>query len=68
MLGVSNRPKEPRDFLKAQSDQELSGLLGTNDIFNDPLLAQGDPVEELQSASSLVVVAPGDVSLLDKMK
>jgi hypothetical protein len=41
MLGVSNRPKEPRDFLKAQSDQELSGLLGTNDIFNDPLLAQG---------------------------
>jgi hypothetical protein len=68
MLDVSNRPKEPRDFLKAQNDQELSGLLGTNDIFNDPLLAQGDPVEELQSASSLVVVAPGDVSLLDKMK
>ena len=65
MLGVSNRPKEPRDFLKAQSDQELSGLLGTNDIFNDPLLAQGDPVEELQSriepdcSSSRRRVAPG---------
>ena len=47
MLDVGDRPKEPGDFLKAENDRELSGLLGTNDILDDPNLAQGDPVEEL---------------------
>jgi hypothetical protein len=68
MFDMRDRPKEPCDFLEAQNDREFSGLLGANDIFDNPLLAHGDAVEELQSASSLVVVAPGDVPLLNEMK
>ena len=68
MLDVGDRFKELSDFLKAEDDRELSGLLGTNDLVDDPIAAQGDPVKELQGASSLVVIAPGDVSLLDEMQ
>ena len=52
--------EEPDQLVGAQDDGELLRLLGTDDVLDDPILAQGDAVEELQGAAGLVVVAPGE--------
>ena len=58
--------EELRDLVGAEDDGELLRLLGADDAVQDPLLAEGDLVEEPQGGEGLVVIAPGDVLLLDE--
>ena len=64
-----------RPVIASKNCATSSGLKTTGSFFcflgettpsSDPLLAEGDTVEEPQGGNGLVVIAPGDVLLLDE--
>ena len=68
VLEADDGREEPGDLVGAEDDGELLGLLGAGDALQDPVRAEGDLVEEPQGGDGLVVVAPGDVLLLDEVE
>ena len=67
-MGFSQRVEEACHLVLAEDDGELLGRLGAGDLFDDPLPAQGDAVEELEGQAGLLVDVAGDLSLLDEVE
>jgi hypothetical protein len=68
VLGVLQRVAEAGHLVLAEDDGELLGCLGVGDLFDDPILAQGDAIEELEGEAGLLVDVPGDLPLLDQVE
>ena len=67
MLEAGDGLEEPDHLLGAEDDGELLGLLGAGDALEDLVPPEGDVVEEAECGDGLVVIAPGDVPLLDQV-
>jgi hypothetical protein len=67
VIEVGDRLEEPDHLLGAEDDRELPGPLGAGDAREEFVPAEGDVVEEAEGTDRLVVIAPGDVLLLDEM-
>ena len=59
--------EEPNNLLGAQNNGELLGLLGASDTLEKVIPPKGDVVEEAECGDGLIVIAPGDVPLLDQV-
>ena len=59
--------EEPEHLLGAEDDRELLGLLGAGDAREEVVPPEGDVVEEAECGDGLIVIAPGDVPLLDQV-
>ena len=68
VLEVGDGGEEAGHLVGAQDDRESAGLLGRGDARGDIVAAQGLAVEEAQGAAGLVIVAHGDVPLLEEME
>ena len=67
ILDVGDGLKELANFRRTQDDGQLLLLLRADDAFDDLVLAEGNVVDEAQSAEGLVVVDPRHVPLMDEM-
>jgi len=68
VVGVLECVEEASQLVLAEDDGELLGLLGVDDLFDDPLFAQGDAVEELECEAGLPVDVPRNMPLLDQVE
>ena len=68
VLGVLQRVEEACHLVLAEDDGERLGRLGAGHLFDDPLPAQGDAVEELQRQAGLLLDVAGGPSLLDEVE
>src|SRR5262249_418602 len=60
--------EEAGHLVLAEDDGEGLGRLGAGDLFDDPLLAQGDAVEEWEGQAGLLLDVAGDLPLLDQVE
>jgi hypothetical protein len=67
VLEVGDGLKELADFRGTQDDGQLLFLLGADDALVDPVLVEGDVVDEPQGAKGLVVVVPRNVPVMHMM-
>jgi hypothetical protein len=59
--------EDPCHLVRAEDGGELLGLPGAADALHDPLALECDLVEEPECSDGLVVIAPGDVLLLNEV-
>jgi hypothetical protein len=67
VLEAGDGLEEPDHFVGAEDDRELLGQLGAGDALQELIPAEGDVVEEAEGGDGLVVIAPGDMPLLDEV-
>ena len=68
MLERADGGEEPGEFVGAEDDGEPLGLPGADEVLEGRGAAQGDVVEEAEGLEVEVVIAPGDMALLDQVE
>jgi len=68
MLDTEDGREEPSCLVEAENSWQLFRLLGASDAYHHSFAVEGGFVEELQGGDGLVVDAPGDLFLLDKVE
>jgi hypothetical protein len=68
MFEVADGSKEASDLVSAEHDWETARLTNWGDAGRDIIAAQGDAIEEAQSASGLVIVTQGSTAVLDEVE
>ena len=68
MLEVGDGGEEAGQLVGAEDDREGAGLLDRGEAGRDVVAAQGLAVEEAQGAAGQLIVAVGDVPLLEEVE
>ena len=68
MLEVGDGGEEAGQLVGAEDDREGAGLLDRGEAGGDVVAAQGLAVEEAQGGAGQVIVAAGDVPLLEEVE